>query len=51
MPGKTLLRRSVILNPTSPTIDSPKNEFLVLDADSSQHMAINRALGGESLVI
>ena len=37
--------------PYQPDIDAPKNEFLVLDADSSQHMAINRALGGESLVI
>ena len=38
-------------NPNQPDTDSPSNEFLVLDADSSQHMAINRALGGESLVI
>ena len=29
----------------------PADEFLVLDADSSQHRAINRVLGGESLVI
>ena len=34
-----------------PDIDSPESEFLVLDADSSQHRAINRALGGESVVI
>ena len=34
-----------------PDIDLPANEFLVLDADSSQHMAINRVLGGESLII
>ena len=34
-----------------PDIDPPANEFLILDADSSQHMAINRVLGGESLVI
>ena len=34
-----------------PDIDHPAQEFLVLDADSSQHMAINRVLGGESLVI
>ncbi len=34
-----------------PDIDPPEEEFLILDADSSQHMAINRALGGESLVI
>ena len=37
--------------PYQPDIDPPTNEFLVLDADSSQHMAINRVLGGESLVI
>ena len=38
-------------DPNQPDIDSPADEFLVLDADSSQHMAINRVLGGESLVI
>lgn len=37
--------------PHQPDADPPANEFLVLDADSSQHMAINRVLGGESLVI
>lgn len=37
--------------PNQPDIDPPSNEFLVLDADSSQHLAINRVLGGESLVI
>ena len=37
--------------PNRPDIDPPAEEFLVLDADSSQHMAINRVLGGESLVI
>ena len=37
--------------PNQPDIDPPSNEFLVLDADSSQHEAINRVLGGESLVI
>jgi len=34
-----------------PDRDPPADEFLVLDADSSQHRAINRVLGGESLVI
>ena len=34
-----------------PDVDPPSEEFLVLDADSSQHLAINRVLGGESLVI
>ena len=38
-------------DPNQPDIDPPSKEFLVLDADSSQHMAINRVLGGESLVI
>ena len=38
-------------DPNQPDIDPPREEFLVLDADSSQHMAINRVLGGESLVI
>ena len=37
--------------PNQPDFESPTNEFLVLDADSSQQMAINRVLGGESLVI
>ena len=37
--------------PSQPDIVPPANEFLVLDADSSQNMAINRVLGGESLVI
>lgn len=37
--------------PNQPDIDPPGKEFLVLDADSSQNMAINRVLGGESLVI
>ena len=34
-----------------PDVDSPESEFLVLDADSSQHQAINRILSGESLVV
>lgn len=38
-------------DPNQPDIDPPTDEFLVLDADSSQHVAINRVLGGESLVI
>ena len=37
--------------PNQPDLDPPADEFLVLDADSSQHRAINRVLGGESLVI
>ena len=38
-------------DPNQPDVDPSSREFLVLDADSSQHMAINRVLGGESLVI
>ena len=38
-------------DPNQPDVESPAEEFLVLDADSSQHMAINRVLGGESLVV
>lgn len=34
-----------------PDVDPPQAEFLILDADSSQHRAINRVLSGESLVI
>lgn len=34
-----------------PDQTSPENEFLVLDADSSQNAAINAALNGESLVL
>ncbi len=37
--------------PNQPDRDPPAAEFLVLDADSSQHMAINRVLGGKSLII
>ena len=45
--------RSVICDPdpNQPDFELPSDEFLVLDADSSQHMAINQVLGGESLVI
>ena len=38
-------------NLNQPDHDPPVDEFLILDADSSQHRAINRVLGGESLVI
>ena len=34
-----------------PDLDPPESEFLVLDADASQHRAINRAIRGESVVI
>ncbi len=48
---KALASRICDPEPNQPDIDLPANEFLVLDADSSQHMAINRVLGGESLII
>ncbi len=38
-------------SPSQPDLDPPESEFLILDADSSQHLAINRVLGGESVVI
>ena len=38
-------------SPSQPDIDPPQSEFLVLDADASQHRAINRVLAGESEVI
>ena len=37
--------------PDKPDVDPPESEFLILDADSSQHRAINRALAGQSVVI
>ena len=36
---------------SQPDADPLESEFLILDADSSQHRAINQVLGGESLVI
>ena len=47
----TLASRICDPRPSQPDVDPPSEEFLVLDADSSQHIAINRVLGGESLVI
>ena len=38
-------------SPNEPDYDAPELEFLIMDADSSQHRAINRILGRESLVI
>ena len=37
--------------PGKPDLDPPQSEFLILDADSSQNLAINRVLAGGSLVI
>jgi len=39
------------IDPAMPDSTDPREDFLVLDADSSQHVAINRCLRGESLVI
>ena len=38
-------------SPSKPDYDPPESEFLILDADASQHRAVNRVLGGEPLVI
>ena len=38
-------------SPDLPDTEPPDAEFLVLDADSSQHQAINRALMGQSEVV
>ena len=37
--------------PEQPDHDPPASEFLILNADSSQHRVINQVLGGESLVV
>ena len=37
--------------PDLPDTEPPDSEYLVLDADASQHQAINRALAGQSEVI
>ena len=39
------------MSPSLPDRTPPENEFLVLDADSSQNAAINAALAGESFVL
>jgi very-short-patch-repair endonuclease len=43
--------RRLEVDPTQPDHTSPPDEFLVLDADSSQNFAINKVLGGQDLVI
>ena len=51
-PARTALTaRMCDPSPSQPDHDPPESEFLILDADSSQHLAINRVLGGESVVI
>ena len=39
------------IDPSRPDATAPSDEFLVLDADSSQNAAINAALDGESFVL
>ena len=39
------------VDPSLPNDTSPADEFLVLDADSSQNLAVNAALAGESFVL
>ncbi|MYF31041.1 MAG: AAA family ATPase [Gammaproteobacteria bacterium] len=46
-----LTARACDPSPSQPDQEPPESEFLILDADSSQHLAINRVLGGESVVI
>jgi very-short-patch-repair endonuclease/Mrp family chromosome partitioning ATPase len=43
--------RRVGVEPTQPDQTPPADEFLVLDADSSQNLAINKVLAGQDLVI
>jgi very-short-patch-repair endonuclease len=43
--------RRVDVDPTLPDQTAPADEFLVLDADSSQNFAINKILCGQDLVI
>lgn len=43
--------RRVDVDSTLPDKTAPADEFLVLDADSSQNFAINKVLGGQDLVI
>jgi len=43
--------RQVDVDPTLPDQTAPTDEFLVLDADSSQNFAINKVLCGQDLVI
>lgn len=48
---RALAERICDPDPARPDRDPPEAEFLVLDADASQHHAIDRVLGGESIVI
>lgn len=48
---RELQERLINVNPEHFDSEPARNEFLVLDADSSQSAAINTALGGSSIVI
>jgi len=48
---ETLRVARVEVEPSAPDTIPPTDEFLVLDADSSQNYAINAAIAGESLVV
>lgn len=43
--------RATDVDPTQPDYTPPADEFLILDADASQNLAINAALAGEPLII
>lgn len=43
--------RHVNVEPSLPDATPPADEFLVLDADSTQSLAINKALAGQDLII
>src|SRR4051794_3278947 len=48
---QTVRDRRVDVDPTLPDQTAPADEFLVLDADSSQNFTINKVLCGQDLVI
>lgn len=43
--------KAVEVDPARPNRTAPRDEFLILDADASQHAAINAALDGQPLII
>lgn len=43
--------RRADVDPSAPDTTPPSDEFLVLDADSTQSVAINKALAGQDLII
>ena len=47
----TLQQATVACSRSAPNTTPSREEFLILDADASQHWAINTALGGQNLVI